>query len=102
MPIVGVQTLYDLACKLLGKAGAPAPIAARVAQALVQSNLKGVDSHGVLRLPQYLDQIGEGVVIPDAYPEVVRETESTAVVDGRRGFGHVVAELACAGSADVR
>jgi LDH2 family malate/lactate/ureidoglycolate dehydrogenase len=94
LPVVEVQRLCDLAVKFLEKAGAPPPIAERVAQALVQSSLKGVDSHGVMRLPQYLEQIEEGLVVPDALPEVVHETASTAVVDGRRGFGHVAAEFA--------
>lgn len=93
MPTVGVQALYDLSVKFLEQAGAPPPIAGRVAGALVDSSLKGVDSHGVMRLPQYLEQIDEGLVIPGALPEVARETASTAAVDGRRGFGHVAAEF---------
>ena len=85
--------LHDLSFKFLRKAGAPPAIAERVAQAVVQSSLKGVDSHGVMRLPQYLEHVEEGLVIPDAVPAVVRETASTAVVDGQRGFGHVAAEF---------
>ena len=94
MPVIAAERLYDLSCMFLQKAGAPAAIAAQVAQALVQSNLKGVDSHGVMRLPQYLGHIHEGLIVPDAFPEVVQQTPTTAVVDGLRGFGHVVADLA--------
>ena len=93
MHIIGVPKLLDLSGKFLRRAGAPPAIAERVAQALVLSSLKGVDSHGVMRLPQYLEHIEEGLVIPDAQPAVVRETASTAVVDGQRGFGHAAAEF---------
>lgn len=94
MPVIGAERLYDLSCTFLQKAGAPAAIAAQMAQALVQSNLKGMDSHGVIRLPQYLGNIHEGLIVPGAFPEVIQETPTTAVVDGRLAFGHVVADFA--------
>ena len=93
MHVIGVEKLQDLSHKFLVKAGAPPAIAERVARALVLSSLKGVDSHGVMRLPQYLEQIQEGAVVPDALPEIARDTASTAVVDGQRGFGHAAAEF---------
>jgi LDH2 family malate/lactate/ureidoglycolate dehydrogenase len=93
LPTIGVPKLYDLSIRFLAAAGTPPAIAERVAKALVLSNLKGVDSHGVMRLPQYLEQIGEGLVVPDSLPVVVRETASTAVVDGQRAFGHWAAEF---------
>lgn len=93
MRVIEVPKLQALSYKFLMKAGAPPAVAERVAEALVLSSLKGVDSHGVMRLPQYLEHIQEGLVIPDALPEIVRETASTAVVDGHRAFGHAVAEF---------
>jgi uncharacterized oxidoreductase len=68
--------------------GAPEDIAREVAHHLVRSNLSGHDSHGVIRIPQYFNQIQEGVLVPDARPAIVRETEVSALVDARRGFGH--------------
>lgn len=94
MPVIAVQRLYDLSRKFLEKAGAPPAIAGRVADALVLSNIKGVDSHGVIRLTRYLEHIRQGLVVPHALPEVVQQTANTAVVDGQRAFGHVVAKLA--------
>jgi LDH2 family malate/lactate/ureidoglycolate dehydrogenase len=91
--VIGVEKLQDLSYRFLLRAGAPPETAERVAQALVLSSLKGVDSHGVMRLPQYLEQIQEGAVVPEALPEIVRETASTAVVDGHCSFGHVGAEF---------
>jgi LDH2 family malate/lactate/ureidoglycolate dehydrogenase len=94
LPIVDHHELYRLAHRFLQAAGTPTTDAARVAHALVLSDLKGVASHGVMRLPQYLEQIREGLVVPDAQAQLVRETATTAVVDGQRAFGHVVAEWA--------
>jgi len=94
LPVITVQRLYDLSYKFLEKAGAPPAIAQRVAHALVLTNIKGVDSHGVIRLTRYLEHIRQGLVVPDALPEVVQQTANTAVVDGHRAFGHVVAKFA--------
>ncbi|MBI4584405.1 MAG: Ldh family oxidoreductase [Planctomycetes bacterium] len=72
-------------------AGATAQEAAIVSKHLVEANLAGHDSHGVLRIPQYLEAIRSGNIKIGAQPEVISETATTAVVDGRRGFGQVAA-----------
>ena len=74
--------------------GAPDPVARRVAEALVDSNLVGHDSHGVIRIAQYLRDKAEGHVVPDAEPEVVHATPAIAVVDGHWAFGQVSAQFA--------
>lgn len=75
-------------------AGASQENAERVTEALVDANLTGHDSHGVLRIPQYLDAIWLGEIVPDAKPRVIQETEVTALVDGGYTFGQVGAKLA--------
>jgi len=75
-------------------AGAPPDIARRVAEALVDANLAGHDSHGVIRIPQYLQDIKQGLIVPDARPRVLRETASAALVDGCWAFGQVSAAFA--------
>lgn len=85
--LLGHAMLQALACRLLEAAGAPADLAGRVAHALVDSNLKGVDSHGVARLPLYLQQIAAGEVDPAARPHLARDDAALAVVDGNGGFG---------------
>lgn len=57
---------------------------------LVTANLYGVDSHGVIRIPQYLEEIKSGNIIPNAPVEVVKETATTAVIDGNHNFGQIV------------
>ncbi|MYB77519.1 MAG: Ldh family oxidoreductase [Chloroflexi bacterium] len=72
------------------------PDDARVIQDhLVQSNLYGHDSHGIVRMEQYWRAVRvEGVVDPQAAPEIVREHPCTAVVDAHHGFGQVGAVFA--------
>jgi LDH2 family malate/lactate/ureidoglycolate dehydrogenase len=74
-------------------AGAPEDVAAEMGEALVGANLAGHDSHGVIRIPAYVRQIKDGGLDPAARPTVVRETPTTALVDGGWAFGHVSARL---------
>ena len=57
---------------------------------LIDSNLTGHDSHGVIRAPQYLGQIETGLIVPGASSEVVRETETTTLLRGNWNYGQVV------------
>jgi len=75
-------------------AGCAREEAATVARRLVDSNLVGHDSHGVLRVGKYLEWMRAGWVRPNQAPSVVFENDSIAIVDGRRGFGQVVGEFA--------
>ncbi|MBU7004736.1 MAG: Ldh family oxidoreductase, partial [Theionarchaea archaeon] len=52
------------------------------------------DSHGILRLPQYLEEMGRGLIRPGHEPSIIGETPSTATVDGHWGFGQVNARWA--------
>jgi LDH2 family malate/lactate/ureidoglycolate dehydrogenase len=67
--------------------GADADVAAELARHLVGSNLAGHDSHGVIRVAQYVGDADQGVIVPSARPVVARETPVAALVDARRGFG---------------
>jgi len=58
---------------------------------LVSSDLRGIDSHGIGRLFMYHERIREGVQHARTQFEVVKETETTATVDGHHGMGHVIA-----------
>ena len=65
------------------------------ADVLITSDKRGIDSHGVNRLkPMYYDRIKAGIQFPKAKYEVVRETSTTAVIDGNRGMGHATAKHA--------
>ncbi|MCC7352795.1 MAG: Ldh family oxidoreductase, partial [Anaerolineae bacterium] len=66
---------------------APEDIATCVADSLVDSDLAGVYSHGVMRIPSYYACVKAGWYEPAERPEVVRESAATAMVDGHWGFG---------------
>ena len=68
--------------------------AAVVARHLVEGNLVGLESHGVLRLRQYHDAVQAGQIDPTVLPTVESETAGTAVVDARAGWGAPAGYLA--------
>lgn len=79
------------ACRALGTAD---DIAAAVAQHLVRANLSGHDSHGVIRIPWYAEQVEAGKLVPGNRPELLRETPAAALFDARSGFGHYSTRVA--------
>jgi len=74
--------------------GASQPVAATVAGHLVRANLAGHDSHGVLRIQQYVAEADRGDLVPSATAAVVREAGAVGIVDAGRGFGHSATALA--------
>ena len=73
--------------------GVPHEEAVVCANVLIAADKRGVDSHGVGRFkPIYLDRIWAGTQLPKTNFEVVKETPSTAVVDGHNGMGHYIAK----------
>jgi len=91
MPIFTADQLRRVGRAIFEAAGTPPEVARRVSDSLVTNNLMGHDSHGVIRITAYLDMIREGRIVPRAQPEVVKETPTTALVDGHWAFGQVVA-----------
>jgi LDH2 family malate/lactate/ureidoglycolate dehydrogenase len=90
MPVVRAEELHDRIAEVFVAVGTPTDRAAAVAEHLVAANLSGHDSHGVIRVPGYVELIERGDIVPDAPIEVRRETETSAVVDGHWGLGFVV------------
>jgi ureidoglycolate dehydrogenase (NAD+) len=72
------------------KAGMPPADAAIEAEVLVWANLRGVDSHGVLRIPSYLDAIASGAMNPRPAIQVLKETPAVLYYECDRAFGPVV------------
>lgn len=89
MPTLAPAQLVDLASRIFVAAGAPEDIAQTVANSLVKSDLVGHDSHGVVRVRQYLDAIRRGDVNPAARPQIVQGDTGVITVDSQRGFGQV-------------
>ena len=91
---VDADALREYVQRIFVAAGAPEPDAACVAAHLVESNLKGHDSHGVVMAAGYLQSIRDGLTNPGAEPLTEQETETTALIDGGWNFGQVVARHA--------
>ena len=94
MPHIPTEQLTDFGTRIFVAAGAQPHIAERVSAALVKSDMLGVHSHGTNLLPQDVKDIAEGEIQPDGLPFIVKDGLATALVDGRRGFGHVTGEYA--------
>lgn len=82
-------SILQLGAALFTAAGASDSDAATAADSLVTSSLMGHDSHGALRIPEYLDAMAAGVIVPDARQTVERTGPATAIVDCGNGFGAV-------------
>ena len=82
--------LSDFCVAVLEKAGVPNENAEMVAHSLLAANLRGVDTHGITRLPIYVERLRAGLTKGHAEGAVVAETPNTAVYDGQDGLGQVV------------
>ncbi|MFN8591640.1 MAG: Ldh family oxidoreductase [Thermomicrobiales bacterium] len=91
---VAGESLHRFARELLVAAGATAESAALVADSLLDANLAGHDSHGVLRLPGYLAGVKNGHLRPEATPALISRSGATAIVDANEGWGQPAMWLA--------
>lgn len=87
MPTVAAADLRILMRQLLIGVGTQSEIAELVGNSLVDSNLAGHDSHGVMRVLLYAEMALAGEVVPTAVPEIIREQGATVTVDGNWGWG---------------
>ncbi|MFB9268719.1 Ldh family oxidoreductase [Bradyrhizobium erythrophlei] len=91
--IVKADRLTRICAALLQAAGASEDQALAVATGCVNANLAGHDSHGVIAIPGYIEDIKAGHIVPGAEWTIVQESPTTAVIDGHWGFGfHVNAK----------
>jgi LDH2 family malate/lactate/ureidoglycolate dehydrogenase len=85
-----VDDLQKFCCAALQELQVPALDAKEVSECLVAADLRGVDSHGVVRLPVYAGRIRQGVVNPRPVTRVVQERGNTVLFDGDNGLGPAV------------
>jgi uncharacterized oxidoreductase len=91
---VTAARLVELTAAIMEAAGCGAAEARTVARRLVDANLAGHESHGVLRVPRYLEWMRAGWLRANQSPTTVFESDTIAIVDGNRGFGQVIGEQA--------
>jgi LDH2 family malate/lactate/ureidoglycolate dehydrogenase len=87
--LVSSGDLKTLVAGIFAARGASPADAATVADALVWANLRGVDSHGVSRVPRYLELFDKGESVADAKPTVERPRSAIAIVDAHAAPGPV-------------
>src|SRR6202165_1139953 len=94
MVTVQVQNLINFVTEVFSHADSSPEEARRIATYLTTANLTGHDSHGVIRVPVYIRWKKMGSVVPDQTIELVVDTPSLAVVDGKFGYGQTVTQHA--------
>lgn len=85
-----VETLASFMRDVFIACGVPKDDAETCAEVLITSDRRGIESHGIGRLKLYFDRIQKGIQLPVTNFEVVRQSPTTAVVDGHHGMGQVI------------
>jgi uncharacterized oxidoreductase len=88
------NTIYNIAYNILIAVDTPPGHANIVARHLAAANLAGHDSHGIMLMPYYIQEILAHRMDPKGEPEVIRDTVSTTSINGNGTFGQVVAGFA--------
>jgi len=84
------KVLKTFCINVLEKVGVPTSDAVEIVDNLVEADLRGVESHGVVRMPIYVQRLAAKATNPRPTIKIVRETPSSAVVDGDNGMGQLV------------
>ncbi|MBQ7296545.1 MAG: Ldh family oxidoreductase [Clostridia bacterium] len=93
--ILDWKTTHDFIKDAFIGVGVPADDAEIVTDVLLESDRRGIESHGCNRFkPVYIDRINAGIQQPVTNFEILKETETTAVVDGHNGMGQVIGHKA--------
>ena len=91
---ISAEDLTDVCARIFACVGSSPQEARAVAASLVDANLAGHDSHGVIRVSLYVHWVREGELIPNQTPAALVDAPGYAVIDGRFGFGQIVAPYA--------
>jgi len=91
---VDCHRLRDFATEALAKAGVTHQDAAIIADTMVEADLRGIDTHGVVRLAPYIRMIAEGNMNPRPNLSIIKETPVTALIDADDGVGNLVSAKA--------
>jgi uncharacterized oxidoreductase len=92
--LIAADTLDTLVAKIFVANGCAAAEAGRISPHLLGANLAGHDSHGVVRVPRYVEWQQAGYIVAGQSAEIVTDGGAFALVDGKFGFGQTVAPQA--------
>ncbi|MFW9900608.1 MAG: Ldh family oxidoreductase [Candidatus Thorarchaeota archaeon] len=88
---VDAYTLENFMRDVFIRLGVPKEDAKIIADVLITSDLRGIDSHGIQRCKMYYDRIKEGIYEVKTKIDVIKDGPTTALLDGNCGMGHVIA-----------
>ncbi len=91
---VQAEALHALVRAIIAASGSTAEEAGEVAAHLLEANLQGHDSHGIMLLPRYVQHVREGKLHPNTEPAVIRQDAALALFDGGMGYGQRVGRIA--------
>jgi L-2-hydroxycarboxylate dehydrogenase (NAD+) len=94
MSNIPIATVQKFAVEALVAAGLLEVDATLVAKLILEADLTGVDTHGLMRLPQYIGYLTAGTINPRPQLKIIERGPATAVVDGDNGMGHQVMAFA--------
>jgi uncharacterized oxidoreductase len=94
MPRFGFAQLASIASSIFVAHGVPKDQADLVGDALARANLAGHDSHGVIRVVEYIHWLERGELLPKAEIRIIKDTEVITVIAGNHGFGQVIGRWA--------
>ncbi|MFW6103340.1 MAG: Ldh family oxidoreductase, partial [Chloroflexota bacterium] len=92
--IFGWQELHGFCARVFGALGMPEGDAKMEADTLLWANLRGVDSHGVVRIPWYVENVRNGIINPTPDIKVTIDTPGVAMIEADRAFGPIVTNMA--------
>ncbi len=86
---IAAGRLEEFVARAFRAVGVPPDDAETIARLMTRIDLRGLDGHGVFRLPQYIRRIRAGGINVEPNIRIARETESTALIDGDNAVGHL-------------
>ncbi len=89
MPSISIESLQEFSAQLLNQGGASSTEATVVGPSLVKSDLFGYSSHGVMRIPFYLQMLKDGDICSEAELETIADSPAGLATDAHWGFGRV-------------
>ena len=92
--LIPVERLTEFCTRCFERLGVAHADAMLTGEAIVAANLRGVDSHGVIRLKTYVDRLRAGSIKPHGEPAIIKEEAAFALLDGGAGLGQVISAKA--------
>lgn len=92
--LIPAARLEEFTAEAYRTVGIPADDAAIIADISTRIDLRGLDGHGIFRLPQYIERIQAGGITINPNITIAKETASTALIDGDNAAGHLAVNKA--------